>query len=242
MKIIFFDTETTGNAEGDRLCQLAVKERGSVEPIVNALYKPPRPITLEAMEIHHITEKMVEGKPAFEDSPEYERLKALFEDQDTIAVAHNAAFDVGILAREMISPRNVICTYKVASALDPNDLIPSYRLQYLRYFLGIDVEASAHDAYGDILVLEALFERLLSKMEESHGSEGAALAEMLSMSSRPLLFTTIRFGKHKGKRLSDVAKSDRSYLEWLLAQKKQEPVAEADWIYTLEYHLAPADE
>jgi len=222
----------------DRLCQLAVKQRGAVEPIVNSLYKPPLPIAIEAMEIHHITEKMVADKPLFRESADYARIKALFEDEETILVAHNASFDVTMLAREGIIPRNVICTYKISSALDAGGLIPSYRLQYLRYLLGIEVEATAHDAYGDILILEALFERLLVKMIEIHGGEGPAIAEMVAKSAQPLLFTTIRFGKHKGKRIEDVVRLDRKYLEWLLVQKKLEPVAEADWIYTLEYHLS----
>ena len=219
------------------MCQLAIKERGIDEPIVNALYKPPMPIPIESMAIHHITEKMVAGKPAFVDAPEYAALKALFESEDTISVAHNAAFDVGILAHENIVPKNVICTYKVANALDPDDLIPNYRLQYLRYLLGIEIDAVAHDAFGDVLVLEAVFERLLQKMITLKSSEEAALSEMIEISSRPMLFTTIRFGKHSGKKLKDIARSDPSYLQWLLTQKKQSPDGETDWIYSLEYYL-----
>ncbi len=240
MRVIFFDTETTGNGESDRLCQLAVKERGVVATIANALYKPPLPIAFEAMAIHHITERMVSGRPAFADAEEYKQLKGLFESEDTIAVAHNCAFDVGMLAREGIIPRNTICTYKVARALDQKEAIGQYKLQYLRYLLGIEVEASAHDAWGDVLVLEAVFERLLTKLAEEKGSEGAALAEMIAITSRPLLFTTLRFGKYKGKRIEEIARTDASYLEWLLAQKKLEPVAEADWIHTIEHHLAAA--
>jgi DNA polymerase III epsilon subunit-like protein len=237
MKIIFFDTETTGNGDRDRLCQLAIKERGITEPIINALYKPPLPIPIDAMVIHHITEKMVADKPSFQKAPEYPRLKTLFEDDDTICVAHNATFDIGMLSREDIMPKQVICTYKVANALDPNDLIPRYQLQYLRYVLGIDIEAVAHDALGDVIILEAVFERLIQKMIKQQGSEEAALNEMIAISARPLLFSTIRFGKHNGKRLEDVARADPSYLEWLLGQKKQNPVAEQDWIYTLEHYL-----
>lgn len=235
--IIFFDTETTGNSEGDRLCQLAIKERGVVEPILNALYKPPMPIPIEAMAIHHITERMVADKPAFMDAPEYQSLKERFENPNDISVAHNAAFDVSMLSREGIAPARVICTYKVANALDPNDLIPNYRLQYLRYLLDLNVEGTAHDAWGDVVVLEALFERLLNKMIQQQGSEEQALAEMMRISALPLLFTTLRFGKYKGKRIEDVAKEDKSYLEWLLDQKKQAPEGEADWIYTLEHFL-----
>lgn len=240
MKIIFFDTETTGNGNADRLCQLAVKERGVAEPIVNAIYKPPMLISIEAMAIHHITEKMAAARPGFMEAPEYGDLKALFESPDTIAIAHNASFDVGMLSREGISPRQIICTYKVASALDPNDLIPKYQLQYLRYLLNLEVEAVAHDAFGDVLVLEAVFERLLQKAAQQKGNEEEGLAAMMEISARPMLFTTLRFGKHKGKRLEDIARTDAGYLEWLLGQKRQEPTAEADWIYTLEHYLGHA--
>ena len=84
-----------------------------------------------------------------------------------ISVAHNAAFDVAILRREGIKPRNIICTYKVASAIDTEERFSHYSLQYLRYALGIEIEANAHDAIGDVLVLEALFEYLLAKLTDA---------------------------------------------------------------------------
>jgi len=240
MKIIFFDTETTGNGEADRLCQLAVKERGVAEPVVNAIYKPPVPITIDAMAVHHITEKMTAGRPAFTVAPEYAGLKQLFEDETTVSVAHNAAFDVAMLARESVAPKRTICTYKVARALDTEEVIGRYQLQYLRYLLGLEIEASAHDAWGDVLVLEGVFERLMQKMESMKGEAQASIDAMIEISSRPVMFTTIRFGKYKGKRLEEVAKSDPKYLEWLLNEKKKEPVAEADWIFTLEHFLSRA--
>lgn len=238
MRIVFFDTETTGGAEKDRLLQLAAKERGIRQPVVNATYKPPVQISIDSMAVHHITPKMVADRPSFVEAPEYAELKALFESGDTVAVAHNAAFDIAMFAREGITPARTICTYKVARALDPNELIGQYRLQYLRYLLELEVEATAHDAFGDVLVLEAVFERLLAKMVQREGSEEAALDEMLTISGRPMLFTTLRFGKYKGKKLEEIARSDRGYLEWLLAQKKQDPAGEVDWIYTLEHFLS----
>lgn len=238
MRILFFDTETTGGAEHDRLIQLGVKERGVAEPVVNAIYKSPVPISIDSMAIHHITEKMTADKPPFAGAQEYESLKELFEHDDTVAVAHNAAFDIAMLAREGIAPQNTMCTYKIARALDPNELIGKYQLQYLRYLLGIEVAAAAHDAFGDVLVLEALFERLLAKIAQQEGGENAALEKMIDVSSKPMLFTTLRFGKHKGKKIEDVARSDSGYLEWLLAEKKKDPAGEADWIHTLEHHLA----
>lgn len=240
MRIIFLDTETTGNSDNDRLVQLAVKERFVDEPLLNALYKSPVPISIESMAIHHITEKMVAKKPAFKDAPEYSGLKDLLESDEAIVVAHNAVFDLAMLAREGIASRRSICTYKVAYALDPSDTLPNYRLQYLRYLLDLDVEAEAHDALGDVLVLEALFERLTEKMKERHGTEESALEAMLAISAHPLLFTTIRFGKYNGKRLEDIVKTDRKYLEWLLSEKEKTPATETDWIYTLKHYLANA--
>ena len=37
------------------------------------------------------------------------------------------------------------------------------------------------------------------------------------------------FGKHKGKRIEDVARTDRSYLEWLLNEKKKDPHCFKTW-------------
>ncbi len=238
MRTLFFDTETTGNQGNDRLVQLGIMERGIVEPLINEMYKPPLPIAFEAMAIHHITEKMVADRPAFTGSPEYERIKSDFEHEGVISVAHNAAFDVAILRREGIKPANIICTYKVASAIDTEERFAHYNLQYLRYALGIEVEANAHDAIGDVLVLEALFEYLLTKLTKQFGSEELAIKEMLDISAKPKLFTTIRFGKHKGKRIEEIAREDRGYLEWLLKEKKKESSGEEDWIYTLEHFLA----
>lgn len=237
MKIVFFDTETTGNAGEDRLCQLGIKERAVAEPIANALYKPPMAITHEAMAVHHITQKMVDDKPAFRDAQEYAALKSLFENPDTVAVAHNASFDIGILSREDIVPARHICTYKVARELDVNEELGQYKLQYLRYRYGLEIDASAHDAWGDVLVLEGVFERLLQEMVAKVGDEEAALSQMMEISSRPLRYSSLRFGKYAGKKIADIAKEDRGYLEWLLKEKRKN--AEEDWIATLEYYLKP---
>ncbi len=233
-KLIFLDTETTGNLPPDRLCQLCYKI-GDV--VVNELYKPPVPITIESMAIHHITEKMVADKPAFIGSNEFQKLQEIFE-TDAVFVAHNAKFDVMMLEKEGLKPKTIIDTYRVARHLDPDGKIPSYRLQYLRYLLGIEVEATAHDAMGDVLVLEQLFERLVKKiMETENLSRETAIEQMIDISSRPVLFKFINFGKYKNSSMEEVAKNDPGYLRWLLEQKKQNPEEEEDWIYTLEHFL-----
>jgi len=247
-KLIFFDTETTGNTEADSLVQIAYKLGDTT---FTGLYKPDKKIPPEASAVHHISNKMVEDKPSFKESGDLLKIKKLFEDKDSIVIAHNAPFDLMIIAKEGIIPNKFICTLRVARYLDRDGKIDRYNLQYLRYLLDIDIEATAHDAMGDVLVLEKLFERLYQKTQEeiekdplapkgtppSQAGEDPAIEKMVEISSHPSLLRTFNFGKHLGKKIEEVAQVDRGYLEWLLSQKLASDQIDEDWIYTLKHHL-----
>ena len=234
-KIIFFDTETTGNTEKDFLCQIAYK---TDEESFTGLYKPPIKIPPEASAVHHITNKMVMDKPSFSESPDSKKIKELFENENSVVVAHNAQFDLMIIKKEEINPKNSICTLRLARYLDPEGKIERYNLQYLRYLLELDVEALAHDALGDVLVLEKLFGRLKNKLMESEKlNEEEAIEKMIEISSHPSLFKFINFGKHNGKEIKEIARIDPGYLEWLLKQKLESDQVDEDWIYTLKHYL-----
>lgn len=236
MKLIFLDTETTGNTKDDYLCQLAYHELGT-DNFFNNLYKPLKPIPPEASAVTHITNKHVADKPEFKTSNDYEGVKQLLESDDVVLVAHNAVFDIQMLQNEGINPKNFICTLRIARDLDTEGKIPKYNLQFLRYYLELDVEAQAHDALGDIMVLEALFQRLLAKMIEIHGSEEVAIEKMIEISSHPSILRNFSFGKYAGRTIEEVAKMDRGYLEWLYEQKKSSEQNEEDWLYTLHHFL-----
>jgi DNA polymerase III epsilon subunit-like protein len=250
-KIIFFDTETTGNTNKDFLCQLAYKiynvpevkpflQKDSFaqgltsETIFSGLYKPPIRIPPEASAVHHISNRMLENQVSFQESPDFEKIKKLFEDEENIVVAHNAPFDLMMLKKEQIEPKNFICTLRLARDLDSEEKIEKYNLQYLRYLLDLDVDAIAHSALGDVMVLEKLFERLKNKID---GSEEAVLQKMIEVSSHPSIFKYLRFGKYNGRKIEEIARIDRGYLEWLLAEKSKSDQIEEDWIYTLKHYL-----
>ena len=224
--LIFMDTETTGNGPDDRICQIAFKTEGG-QPVCE-LFNPGMPISIEAMSIHHITNKMVQDKPPFRGSRPYQELSALVTNPGTVIVAHNAKFDVEMLNREDIYPSKVICTIKLARHLDKSGVIPKYSLQYLRYYLGIDIKATAHDALGDILVLEAVFNRIYAKFLETHNRQ-TAIEEMIQISANPVLMPRMPFGKHKGMRFSDIP---ADYLQWLLNTGLDE-----DLVYTVRSTL-----
>jgi len=232
--LIFLDTETTGNdITKDRLSQVCYRFNGVV---CNEYFKPPVPMSVKAMSITHITNKMLADKPAFKGSLMHDSLKKLLK--DNILVAHNAKFDIGMLENEGLSVPNFICTLRVARYLDNNNLIPEYGLQFLRYFLDLDVEGSAHDAEGDVNVLCAVFDRLFQKIKELEGSEEKAIEKMIEISKTPTIFNKFNFGKYKDKAVEEVLKNDRRYLEWLLNTKLENEQNDEDWIYTLKYYLS----
>ena len=173
---IFLDTETTGTGPDDRLCQIAFKPE--VGPVVSELFNPGLPISIDAMSIHHITNKMVKDKPPFQGSEAHENLSRLISDQSNYIVAHNARFDMEMLNREDIHPPKVICTLKLARYLDAGGVIPKYNLQYLRYYLGLEIDATPHDALGDILVLEGVFKRIYCRAPHfGHADKGLQFTE-----------------------------------------------------------------
>lgn len=233
-KLIFLDTETTGNdIAKDRLCQICYK---TSDGIYSGYFKPPVPVSVKAMSITNITNKMLQDKEAFRGSAMKKDLESRLA--DGILVAHNAKFDCAILEAEGMSVPRRICTFRLARHLDPDNLIPEYNLSYLRYYLELEVEdANAHDAEGDVKVLHALFERLLAKMKNEGLSDEQAIASMMDISSRPSLFKLFNFGKYKDKKIEEVVKSDRGYLQWMLDRKLEEGGQDEDWIHTLEYYL-----
>lgn len=234
MQVIFIDTETTGNdVTKDRLAQVCYRVDGGETR--TEYFKPPVPMSVKAMSVTHITNKQLLDKPSFEGSEVQAELAKLLH--EGVMVAHNAPFDKAILEAEGVGVPRFICTLRLARHFDPTDAIPEYNLQYLRYHLGLEVEGFAHDAEADVNVLEALYRRLFKKVREETNSDDEAVAKMIEISSHPILFRKFNFGKYKDKSIDEVAKTDRGYLEWLLAEKTKTPDGEEDWIYTLKQSL-----
>jgi len=247
MKLIFLDTETTGNEVGkDRLCEVCYKvvELAELEEdgeLKCEYFKPPLPISVKSSSVTHITNKMVVDKQAFADSQMKKDLEGLLladeNDAGNVLIAHNAKFDVAMLEAEGLKVPRIICTLRTARYLDDNAVIPEYGLQYLRYFLELEVEAQAHDAAGDVKVLTEIFKRQFTKFKESGLSAEEVIEKMIEISARPSLIKKFNFGKHKDKTVAEVARVDRNYLEWLLKQKLETGEDDDDWVYTLKYYL-----
>lgn len=224
-RLLFLDTETTGLEDKDRLCQLAYKVD---DIIVNELFNPGVEIGVGAMAVHHITNAQVKDAPTFKDTEHYVRLKELLENDDVIFIAHNAPFDIKMVEREGLKVNKRIDTLKIARHLLKNDpSVNKYSLQHLRYFFKIEEEAIAHDAFGDIVILEKVFMKLYDLAIKEASTR--AVEKNITFTAQQVIdrmvelsmgtFTLIKvmpFGKHEGRPLIELINQEKQYISWLL--------------------------
>lgn len=213
------DCETTGLTEDDAIVEIGICavtfDDGKIEISMpgSTLVNPHRPISVEAMSIHHITNEDVEKDGIEVD----EAIKTATAGTDVL-VAHNAKYEQQYIKTSI----PWICTYRVAAYHASG--APSHSLQVLRYWLKLDVDrdlaAPPHRASPDAYVTAALLARMLAKI---------SIKEMIDISSRPVLLSKFRFGKHANVPLGEVPKD---YLRWMLKQDFDEDV-----LYTANHYL-----
>lgn len=224
-KYLYFDTETTDVQIKDLLQLAFITDDENIW--YNEFYKPIQDITPMAMSIHNITPEMVKDKPHFEDSPlPKEHLDPNFKGNslkeylefladEYIWVAHNVAFDLEVMEKKGIKIPKNICTLKLARHSITNGAkdYESYKLQYLRYGLGLyktedSSHITAHDALSDVYFLRDLFHYIQQNTKLTP-------EQMILISKEPQIIREIRFGKYSGMSLYEIAKIDRAYLEWI---------------------------
>ncbi len=241
MKIIILDTETTGNKQEDRICQLSylvLNEDLEIEEIHNELVKPPIPISYEAMAVHHITNEMVEDKPQIKFTNSYKRLKEL-NSPENIIVIHNSEFDLEMLRKEGFNPFfKLIDTFRVLKHILPNG---KFGLQYNRYALGLykkekdickkyNITINAHDALGDVVVLYLLFEYILK-------NHNLTYEELIELTQKPILYDKFYQGKYKFEKIVDVIVKDPDYIEYMLSLED----LDKDLKHSIKTHLENLD-
>jgi DNA polymerase III epsilon subunit family exonuclease len=167
-EIVFvsFDTETTGlNLVTDRLLDVgAVRFRAEAEQASFAqLVNPERSIPIEGLKVHHIDQNMVKNAPSAAAVLD-EFLPFL---HGAVLVAHNAPFDMGILATSASRARlecpslPVVDSCLLAQSFFPD--LPDLRLSRLMNHLGI-AEQNTHRALPDARCAMRLFQHFLREL------------------------------------------------------------------------------
>jgi len=164
-----FDTETTGlnPSDGDQIIQIGATrcvngrllKHESFEQLVN----PGRLIPAAGIPIHGITQDMVSGKPTIA-----EVLPAFYAfAQDTVLVAHNAAFDMRFLQLQeadtgLVFNHPVLDTLLLSAVVHPNQ--DAHRLEAIAERFGITI-LGRHTALGDAFVTAEVWLRLIPLLQ-----------------------------------------------------------------------------
>jgi len=226
-KFILLDTETTGTGDSDRIIQLGFMVlNGKSVDVYNDFCSSDIPIGYGAMEVHGITQEEIAGKPKCTETDAFKALESL-NTSDNVMIIHNAPFDLGMLAKESFtSQMRLIDTLRCAKHLFEDE--EAHRLQYFRYRLGLykleqaeanalGIVVKAHDAIGDVLVLKLFLTELRKKLTERFGTVNP-IDKMVELTQTPVFITKpLKFGKHKGKTLNEIANEDKKYLSWMVA-------------------------
>lgn len=208
MRFIILDTETTGLSKDDKICEIAFSEVDADMNVLTSgrsLINPERPISHGAGAVNGLTDAMVADAPTIEEYMAADG-QALVGD-DVVVIAHNAAFDLKYLQPHLAEGTQSLCTLKVARIIYPD--ADNHKLVTLAYMLGILGErGQAHSARGDV---EQLIEVLRCMLRDG----GHTLEDLLHVQNIPVLVTKINFGKHYGKKLTELPKD---YVNWLLTK------------------------
>jgi DNA polymerase III subunit epsilon len=237
--ICFFDLESTGtNITRDRIIEIAmIKVMPNGETIRKTnLINPEMPIPPESIVFHGITDEDVKGKPTFK---EVAREYAKFMEGADLSGFSIYKMDVPLLVEEFLRAgvdfdyqrKRIIDAQKIFHLMEKRTLKAAYR-----FYMNKEL-ADSHTAEADA---EASMEVLLAQVAMYEGQDVTdisgkkigevkndmdvlgklVLADMVDLAGRMMKNEKgeeiFNFGKHKGKKVTDVFKQEPAYYDWMM--------------------------
>lgn len=237
--LIFFDLETTGlNVSTDHIIELSfVKLTPKGEKITKTLrLNPGVPIPAESSLFHGISDDDVRDAPSFKQVAK--ELANFLEGCDLSGFAI-IKFDVPMLVEEFlradvefeIKNRKIIDSQKIFHLMEKRNLASAYN-----YYCGKVLE-DAHSAEADTLASLEVLEAQVIKYENQEVKDlkdnklgtiendmatlhGITNSHLVDLAGRMVLSDSneelFNFGKHKGRKVSEVLKKEPTYYDWIM--------------------------
>jgi len=225
--LAFFDLETTGvNPVKDRIVEISIIKilPNGEEQTYTKRVNPTIPIPEQASAVHGIYDKDVADAPTFK---EISKEVARFIEGCDLAGFNSNKFDIPLLAEEFLradvdidlKKRKFIDVQTIFHKMEQRTLSAAYK-----FYCNKDLD-NAHSAEADTRatyeILKAQIERYddlendvdaLSKFSTFNKNVDFAGRIVYDEQGREV----INFGKHKGKLVEDVLKSDPGYYGWIM--------------------------
>ncbi|HEX2534396.1 MAG TPA: 3'-5' exonuclease [Chitinophagaceae bacterium] len=225
--IAFIDIEATGsNVVADRIVEIAmikVLPDGN-RTVKRKLLNPGMPIPANITEIHGITDDMVKDAPTFKQAAQ--EIKQFLDGCD-ISCYNAYRLDIPLLMEEFIragvefdmKTRKVVDVQKIFHQMEQRTLAAAYK-----FYCNKALEGN-HSAEVDA---SATAEILMAQLER-YPQLGNSLESIVKVIGEDQIIDFARrfvyddkgvevfnFGKHKGRPVSDVLKSEPQYYDWMM--------------------------
>ncbi len=224
-----FDIEATGtNPRTDRILELAIVTLfpSGRREVRSWMFNPGRPIPIESIAIHGITDEMVADCPTFAERAL--SVSQAFEGCDLGGYNHTR-FDIPILQEEFarvdmpfdVDGRRIFDAQRIFHKREPRDLTAAVKF-YCDGADLVDAHGAEADARATVRVLEGQFrkypdlprdpdelDRLINERDPFNVDRAGRLRWLDGE-------VTINFGKKKGERVRDLVENDKGFLKWIL--------------------------
>lgn len=224
--IAFLDLETTGvNLGSDRIVEIAVVRIGTdaSRTVKRKLINPEMPIPAGATEVHGITNEMVANAPTFKQAAN--EIKQFIEGCDLGGYNSNR-FDIPMLAEEFIRSgfefdlkgRKLVDVQRIFHMMEQRTLGAAYKFYCNKTLEG------AHSAEVDATATWEVMEAQLEKYPQLGNTVESVLKfigeeEIVDFARRLVMENgkeVFNFGKHKGRPVTDVLRSEPQYYDWMM--------------------------
>lgn len=238
--IAFLDLETTGiKVATDRIVEISIVKihPDGKKEIKTRRVNPEMPIPVETSEIHGIYDEDVKDEPNFKALAK--SLDAFLKNCD-LAGYNSNRFDIPLLAEEFlragvdfdVENRYLVDVQNVFHKMEQRTLVAAYK-----FYCQKDL-VNAHSAEADTIATFEIMEAMLDKYEgveftDKKGNVSTpvvndvkALSEFSTVNRNVDLIghivlndndeEIINFGKHKGRLVADVFKTEPSYYDWMM--------------------------